>query len=138
MQHISKAIGNVLSVDTFIASETRGRFARLCIQINVEKPLITTIMIGKLEQLVTYEGIHRLRFGCGRVGHRRENCPYIIQQEAPCIAATKDGLSDVGASSHGVCAADNPRIEVGTSSLVHDSEQEVVHEGAYDPWVLVA
>ena len=54
------------------------------------------------------------------------------------MAAMKDGLGDVGASSHEVCAADNPRTEVGTSSLVHDSEQEVVHEGVYGPWVVVA
>lgn len=123
------AMGNVLRVDTFTASETRGRFARLCVQIGVEKPLITTIMIGKLEQSVTYEGMHRLCFGCGRVGHRQENCLYVIRQGQLCKAAMKDGSGDMGVSSHDVCAADNPRTKVGTSSLVHDFEQEVVHEG---------
>lgn len=33
-----KAIGNVLRVDTFTATESRGRFARLSIQVDVEKP----------------------------------------------------------------------------------------------------
>ena len=79
LQHIGKALGNVLRVDTFTASESRGRFARLCIQIDVDKPLITTILIGKLEEPILYEGIQRLCFGCGRVGHRRESCPYIIR-----------------------------------------------------------
>ena len=50
LQLIRKAIGNVLRVDTFMASETRGRFARLCVQMDVEKPLATAIMIGRLEQ----------------------------------------------------------------------------------------
>nr|XP_023929248.1 uncharacterized protein LOC112040592 [Quercus suber] len=54
---IGKAIGNVLRVDTHTASEARGRFARLCVQVDVTKPLITAIKIGKLEQTVCYEGI---------------------------------------------------------------------------------
>nr|POF04660.1 hypothetical protein CFP56_38505 [Quercus suber] len=50
LQLIGKAIGNVLQVDIFTASENRGRFARLCVQVDMEKPLATAIMIGRLEQ----------------------------------------------------------------------------------------
>lgn len=69
---IGKTIGNILRVDTHIATEARGRFARLCVQIDVDKPLATAILIGNFEQLVCYEGIHKLCFGCGRMGHRKE------------------------------------------------------------------
>ena len=79
LQIIGKAIGNVLRIDTFTASETRGRFARICVQVDVEKPLATAIMIGRLEQQICYEGIHKMCFGCGQLGHRKEKCPYIIQ-----------------------------------------------------------
>ena len=48
LQHIEKAIGNVLRIDTFTTTETRGKFARLCIQVDVDKSLITAVMIGKL------------------------------------------------------------------------------------------
>nr|POE67923.1 uncharacterized protein CFP56_72954 [Quercus suber]POE96988.1 uncharacterized protein CFP56_62297 [Quercus suber] len=75
---IGKAIRNVLRVDTHTTSEARGRFARLCIQVDVTKLLVTIIKIGKLEQLVCYEGIQKLCFDCGRVGHKLENCPYSI------------------------------------------------------------
>ena len=44
-----KSIGNVLRIDTHTASEAKGRFARLCVQIDIEKPLITAILIGKRE-----------------------------------------------------------------------------------------
>lgn len=54
---IGKAIGNVLRVDTHTAVEARGRFDRLCIQVDVTKPLVIAIMIGKLKQPVCYEGI---------------------------------------------------------------------------------
>lgn len=35
---IGKSTGNVLRVDTHTANEARGRFARLCVQIDVDKP----------------------------------------------------------------------------------------------------
>ena len=66
---IGKTVGTVLQIDTHTASETRGRFTRPCVQIDVTKPLVTGILIGKVEQLVLYERIHRLCFDCGRVGH---------------------------------------------------------------------
>ena len=65
LQIIGNAISKVLRVDTFTASETRGRFARICVQVDVEKPLATVVMIGRLEQLICYERIHKMCFGCG-------------------------------------------------------------------------
>ena len=75
---IGKAIGNVLRVDTYIALEARGRFARLCIQVDVTKPLVITIKIRKIKQPVCYEGIQKLCFNCGRMGYKQENYPYSI------------------------------------------------------------
>ena len=45
---IEKAIGNVLSVDTHTTSKARGRYARLCVQVDRTKPLVTAIKIGKI------------------------------------------------------------------------------------------
>ena len=82
LHRIGNAIGKVLRVDTFTASETRGRFARLCIQIDVEQPLVMAILLGKVEQPVSYEGIQKLCFGCGRLGHQRQACPYTIRHSS--------------------------------------------------------
>lgn len=68
----------MLRVDTQTATKARDRFARICVQIDVENPLVTTILIGKFEQPVSYEGIQKLCFGCGRMGHQREGCSYTI------------------------------------------------------------
>ena len=39
------------------------------------------ILIGKFEQPICYEGIQKLCFGCGRVGHQKNHCSYIIRHE---------------------------------------------------------
>ena len=70
LHQIGKTISNVLRVDTHTASETRGRFARLCVQVDVNKPLATAILIGKFEQPICYKGIHKLCLVYGRMGHK--------------------------------------------------------------------
>lgn len=40
LQDLGKAIGPVLRIDTHIAAEARGRFTRLCVQVNFDKPLV--------------------------------------------------------------------------------------------------
>ena len=70
LKKIGRAIGLVLRIDSYTANGVRGRFARLCVQVNIEQPLINTVKIGKMVQLVQYEGINMLCFTCGRLGHR--------------------------------------------------------------------
>ncbi|KAL0013453.1 hypothetical protein SO802_000522 [Lithocarpus litseifolius] len=92
LKEIGSTIGTVLRINTHTALESRGRYARICVQIDVEKPLITVLLIGNFEQPVIYEGIHRLCFSCGRIGHRKEACPYIIRPaQPPCREETDEG-----------------------------------------------
>ena len=61
-------------------------------QIDVEKPLITVLLIGNFEQPVIYEGIHRLCFSCGCIGHQKDACPHIIRPaQPPCREETEEG-----------------------------------------------
>nr|POF20545.1 hypothetical protein CFP56_51942 [Quercus suber] len=69
LQDIGKAIGPVLQIDMHTATETRGKFARLCIQISYDRPLIKLIKIGGISQPVQHKGLSSLCFSCGRVGH---------------------------------------------------------------------
>ena len=48
--------------------------------MDVDKPLINIVLIGKFEQAVVYEGINKLYFACGRVGHKKEMCPHIVRR----------------------------------------------------------
>ncbi|XP_075670361.1 uncharacterized protein LOC142640156 [Castanea sativa] len=83
LEQIGSTIGTVLKIDTHTAVEARGRYARLCVQLDVNKPFITSIQISEFEQFVNYEGIQRLCFSCGCLGHRKESCPYSIKPASP-------------------------------------------------------
>ena len=90
LKEIGGNIGNVLRIDSYTAMEARGKYARLCIQVDVNKPLINIVIIGRFEQGVTYEGIQRLCFSCGRVGHKADSFPYTIRKGKGPLAATKE------------------------------------------------
>ena len=77
---IGRAIDPVLRIDSHTANGERGRFARLCVQVNLDKPLVRKLYLSKLAQNVLYEGINTLCFSCGRIGHKIETCPYTIRE----------------------------------------------------------
>ena len=76
IKQIGESLGKVLRIDAHTTMEARGKYARLCIQIDINKPLINTILIGRFEQPVTYKGIHKLCFSCERIVHKVDACPY--------------------------------------------------------------
>ena len=94
LKEIGKAVGLVLRIDAQTATESRGRYAKICVQVNLNNPLIRTILIGRLVQAVVYEGISTLCFSCGRVGHNSEACPYTIKAPtSKCQMEDTDGQS---------------------------------------------
>ncbi|KAL3502864.1 hypothetical protein ACH5RR_037313 [Cinchona calisaya] len=62
-----------LKVDNRTALEFRGKFASLCVQINLNQPLKQSVLIGDYAQEVQYEGIS-FCYNCGFMGHIQESC----------------------------------------------------------------
>ncbi|XP_023872239.1 uncharacterized protein LOC111984850 [Quercus suber] len=100
LKEIGEAIGPVLRIDSHTASGSRGRYARVCVQIDLEKRLIKEVVIGKLHQQVQYEGLHSFCFSCGQIGHKKETCQYKIREpkilgESPSSSSSKENKEDM-------------------------------------------
>ncbi|GAV79883.1 LOW QUALITY PROTEIN: DUF4283 domain-containing protein, partial [Cephalotus follicularis] len=54
---IGNHLGTLLRIDNHTIQGARGRYARLCVQIDITKPLVTRIRIGRCIQYVQYESI---------------------------------------------------------------------------------
>ncbi|WOL00815.1 hypothetical protein Cni_G09528 [Canna indica] len=78
LPQIAAVIGEPLKIDEYTLKGIRGKFARVCILLDVRKPIQQDIWIdtkyGSFFQTVAYENISVLCFHCGRIGHREANC----------------------------------------------------------------
>lgn len=133
LKQIGEAIGKVLRVDTHTAMEAQGKYAKLCIQVDVNKPLINTVLIVKFEQVVVYEGINKLYFTCGRIGHKKEMCPHTVWCTKPLpekdVSSTKvNSTSPRRMHDTGWCGAGSGMAK--NSGTEHEEDK-------YQTWMVV-
>lgn len=76
IKSILSNIGKPLKLDRTTIARERGRFARAAVEVDLDKPLVSEILIRNSVQQVEYEGLHVVCFGCGIVGHREQDCPH--------------------------------------------------------------
>ncbi|KAI7998176.1 Uncharacterized protein LOK49_LG10G01282 [Camellia lanceoleosa] len=74
LQKIGAKLGTLLKIDVHTENGNKWRFSRLCVQVDLSKPLIAKVKIGTIIQQVSYEGISSICFDCGKLGHKRGNC----------------------------------------------------------------
>lgn len=78
---LGNVVGRSLKVDIYTLNligeqlrVERGRFARVCIEIDLRKSLLAKVRCGRKMYVVEYEGLGLICFGCGRYGHRKDEC----------------------------------------------------------------
>ena len=62
LRRIGNQLGSLLKVDARTMDNKRGRFGRLCVQINLEQPLTSRVCIDDMIQKIQYEGISTICF----------------------------------------------------------------------------
>lgn len=115
---------NTLNTNNGLARVERGRFARICVEIDLRKKLRSKVRCGRRIYGVEYEGLGMICFGCGRYGHRKEACGENIVREKDlnddgAVGMQKeDGREQVKRDENSV-----RKVQVGTEN--------------FGPWMLV-
>lgn len=71
-------IGRTIKIDRTTTKQKRGKYARICVVVNLSKPLLEMFKIGGSYYKIEYEGLHLLCLVCGRYDHYKEKCPLKI------------------------------------------------------------
>ncbi|KAI8019915.1 Uncharacterized protein LOK49_LG04G01321 [Camellia lanceoleosa] len=127
LYHISKVLGTPLKIDINTAMAARGKYARVCVEMDLRKPLISHLTIGRYHYVVQYEHLHTLCFSCGRVGHRKDRCP-----EYPVMSSEKM-KSNVTVNTPGLDS------RPGSSRPTDNKNKEVCtkeEKSGYGPWTI--
>ncbi|KAG8486672.1 hypothetical protein CXB51_020076 [Gossypium anomalum] len=89
LEEIGGIIGKVVRLDFNTDSRTRGRFARMAVYINLDKPLIAQVLVNDLHQKVEYEALPIICFTCGKYGHTKELC--VTMQPGSSLGKEQNG-----------------------------------------------
>lgn len=54
----------------------RGKFARVYVEVDLDKPLVGKLHILDYTQLVEYKGLHFVCFDCEKYGHHAVECKF--------------------------------------------------------------
>ncbi|XP_058764722.1 uncharacterized protein LOC131638194 [Vicia villosa] len=69
-------IGRAIKIDRTTTKQERGKYARICVAVNLAKPLLGMFQIDGSSYKIEYEGLHLLCLVCGRYGHYKEGCSF--------------------------------------------------------------
>ncbi|XP_019198076.1 PREDICTED: uncharacterized protein LOC109191857 [Ipomoea nil] len=106
LQKVGKKIGRPVQVDQATSQVSRGRFARMCVEIDLTKPLISKFKLRKRTRFIAYEGIHLVCFGCDMYGHSHEACPE--NKKTPPAGETMQNVEDVNTGNQPAAAEGSP------------------------------
>ncbi|KAI9110923.1 hypothetical protein K1719_018043 [Acacia pycnantha] len=71
--NLGNSIGREIRLDVHTAQRARGKFARMCVELDLTKPLVLEFNVEGQLLSVVYESIGQLYNKCGRVGHMKAN-----------------------------------------------------------------
>ncbi|CAN1192310.1 hypothetical protein LINPERHAP2_LOCUS41481 [Linum perenne] len=71
---IGDRIGRTVRIDHTTLEGSRGNFARICVEVDLSKPLLSKYRLRRRVRRIEYEGLHVICFNCGCYGHKDEAC----------------------------------------------------------------
>ncbi|XP_028119187.1 uncharacterized protein LOC114316702 [Camellia sinensis] len=131
---IAKQIGKPLKIDLTTAMATRGRFARVCIEMDLRKPLFPRFLLGKKSYNIEYESIHSFCFFCGRIDHQKEFCKYQAANPKP-----QETHRSTPPSEESQLAVSNHKDQATANSNKKNSNLQSTKTAdvTYGPWMMV-
>lgn len=104
IRRLGHIIGPVIKIDNNTITAQRGKFARLAVELDLQKPLVSQFNLEGRIQKVEYENLPTICFGCGKFGHFKDTCPdsadiNIMAKDTPAPPTEAEGQAVVVAAA---------------------------------------
>lgn len=136
-------LGQPVTIKSSTTLATQGKFAWVCIEVNLTKPLVGQIVINGRQKRMEYESLRVVCFHCGCYKHTFESCQIKIQK----LKETKQATSAMVVSVKNggdldkwemIMYGEKLQILIETNISVNRSKCEGVKEGSnFDAWMVV-
>ncbi|XP_031124327.1 uncharacterized protein LOC116027041 [Ipomoea triloba] len=74
LMKVGKKIGRPINIDTATSLVSPASFARICVEVDITKPLLSKFTLRRIVRPIVYEGLHLICFKCGVYGHNANGC----------------------------------------------------------------
>ncbi|XP_027060922.2 uncharacterized protein [Coffea arabica] len=114
LMKVGNVVGKAVKVDNQTLEVARGKCARICVEVDLKKPLTPFIWVNNDLQAIEYEALDALCFECGQYGHIAANC----QKNSANGGGNDAQVNPVAGERHGIEARVAPEAN------------------PYGPWIL--
>lgn len=133
MRKIGRLLGNMIKVDKLTLAQVRGQFGRLCVEIDLNKPLVPFVDVEGCRYGVVYEGISMICFNCGCFGHAKANCIFQKSETQPTgVAPVVSETENVATASPMSIGNDSPPSGSKVASI------KTKNDDGHGPWMLMS
>lgn len=122
LEIVGVKIGRLIRIDEATCVVSRGRFARMCVKVDITKPLLPKFKVKGRVRKIDYEGFHLICFHCGIYGYRKEGCPSFIA-ETNFANKRESNVNDKG---------QNVQVPVPVSAVAK-KQKDLVESDTYGP-----
>ncbi|CAI0375477.1 unnamed protein product [Linum tenue] len=87
VERIASRIGRPVRVDRATMTGDRVKYGRVCVEVDLTKPLLSQFKIEGRTYYITFEGLHNICTECGKYGHSVKACP-TLRTEVPATPSS--------------------------------------------------
>lgn len=138
------SLGTFLKVDRLTSIHSRGKFERICVEIELDKPLASHIMVRGCPLLLEYEGLHAICFRYGKFGHKKDQCREVLVRELYAQKEVATSSNDVDPVVIETAQQNTVRANVTMANPKQDNipkdqvvtKQELIDPIEYGSWMI--
>lgn len=148
LETISSHLGRLLKIDDLTLSLTRTKYARICIELDLSKPLCKGFWLGddlhRVFIVVLYERLPTFCYSCGVIGHGSSSCSRAPATgnapagQPPRSQRGKEVRQEPSPVFAGAGASDSGSLPQSNGNAVPSVPLFSETETDYGPWLLVS
>ncbi|XP_031124339.1 uncharacterized protein LOC116027054 [Ipomoea triloba] len=134
LMRVGSKIGRPINIDTATSLVSRASFARVCVEVDITKPLLAKFTLKNRVRPIVYEGLHLICFKCGMYGHNADGCRLNHDEEN-----TQEENSEGGHRSEINAGAGNGHITGGNGRNNAHKEASIIRPEIledYGSWMI--
>ncbi|CAN1824552.1 hypothetical protein LINPERHAP1_LOCUS30814 [Linum perenne] len=125
VSRIGNYIRKTVKIDLATSERARARCARVCVEIDVSKPLLGKYMIDDRTFYVEYESLNNICATCGFYGHKADVCTLLSASDPPTRerVVVADSTNPVSEGDAGEWMVVQRRSRGRTRKSIHESSK---------------